>query len=80
MLSSPNKSDAAIKLVDFGCTQIINPSSPLYDAQTVNANTPGYSPPEMVNMKKKLDHLYPSCDMFSLGVIIYVMLCGVHPL
>ena len=78
MLSTQNSSDAVIKLVDFGCAQIIDPTSPFYDGHAVAALTPGYSPPEVVKNVSTTD-IKPSMDMFSLGVILYVMLTGVHP-
>jgi CRP-like cAMP-binding protein len=81
MLSSRNSSDAVIKVVDFGCAEIINKNSPFYDAKGNQsfANTPGYSPPEMIDRARRPSHLEPSADMFSMGVIIYIMLTGVHP-
>jgi serine/threonine protein kinase len=82
MLSSENSSDAVIKVVDFGCSQVIDPKSPFYDAEEKhsNANTPGYSPPEIVEKGKQRDIvLHPSVDMFAIGVIVYIMLTGVHP-
>jgi serine/threonine protein kinase/Ca2+-binding EF-hand superfamily protein len=80
MLSSKNQTDAVIELVDFGCAQIIDETSPFYEESLlISATTPGYSPPEMVDKSLKLTHLAPSMDMFSIGVILYVMLCGCHP-
>lgn len=80
MLSSKNPMDAVIEVVDFGCAQIIDDKSPFYEASTkISATTPGYSPPEMIDNSTKLTHLDPSMDMFALGVILYVMLCGMHP-
>lgn len=82
MLSSKNSSDAVIKVVDFGCAEIIDKDSPYYNQhgnESSTANTPGYSPPEMIDRKKRQKHLQPSVDMFSMGVIIYIMLTGVHP-
>jgi len=80
MLSSKNQADAVIELVDFGCAQVLDKNSPFYEeTSSISATTPGYSPPEMVDKSIKLTHLEPSMDMFSIGVILYVMLCGVHP-
>lgn len=82
MLSSEISSNAVIKVVDFGCAQIIDEKSMFFDRyadKTVVASTAGYSPPEMVDKTKILPQLHPSVDMFSLGVIIYIMLTGVHP-
>mmetsp|Transcript_21779 Transcript_21779/g.24453 ORF Transcript_21779/g.24453 Transcript_21779/m.24453 type:complete len:796 (+) Transcript_21779:148-2535(+) len=81
MLSSKHSSDAVIKVVDFGCAEVIDRNSPFYDTKGNQsfANTPGYSPPEMIDTVRKSSHLEPSVDMFSMGVIIYIMLTGVHP-
>jgi CRP-like cAMP-binding protein len=81
MLSSENSSDAVIKVVDFGCAEIIDRKSPYYtpEGNQLFATTPGYSPPEMIDMSRRSTHLDPSVDMFSIGVIIYIMLTGAHP-
>ena len=81
MLSSENSSDAVIEVVDFGCAEVIDKNSPFYDEDGNEsfANTPGYSPPEMIDRTIRPKHLKPSVDMFSMGVIIYIMLTGVHP-
>ena len=89
MLSSENSSDAVIKLVDFGCAQVVDKASPLYDDTIDNSEgknkvfaaiTPGYSPPEIIGSEaRNIKHLEPSMDMFSLGIIVYVMLTGIHP-
>ena len=82
MLSSENSSDAVVKLVDFGCAEIIDKHSPYYnppDPGYCAANTPGYSPPEMIERDFDPEALQPPVDMFAIGVIIYIMLTGVHP-
>ena len=94
MLSSTNSSDAVIQVVDFGCAQttqsgvddlggVLDPILPKHGG---SAATPAYSPPEIIEQRRRAkknpkDRKYvePSFDMWALGVIIYIMLTGVHP-
>ena len=76
--------NSVIKVVDFGCARVDydeNDESagkqPQDDHRAV-ANTPAYSPPEALKKTKK-SAVEPSFDMWSLGVILYIMLTGVHP-
>lgn len=73
MLSSEHASDSIVKLVDFGCTQI-----PGGDNQST-AFTPAYAPPETLYKKEASEPFEPPMDMWALGVIIYIMLVGLHP-
>ena len=54
MLSSEIQSEAVIKLVDFGCAQIIDQNSAFFEKEgsLIAANTPGYSPPEVIDKKQ----------------------------
>jgi serine/threonine protein kinase len=81
MLSSERASDAVVKLVDFGCAEVVDPKSPYHDADEKIAvtNTPGYSPPEMLDNSRKYIPLTPAVDMFAVGVILYIVLTGCHP-
>ena len=80
MLSSKKASDAVIKVVDFGCAEVTDRGSPFFEAGThIAANTPGYSAPEVIDKRNRLTQLAPSMDMFSIGVIVYIMLVGAHP-
>jgi len=80
MLSTENPSDSVIQLVDFGCAQVLRHRDYMFDfssSRTIG-NTPAYSPPE-VFQNKKLRVMEPSMDMWALGIILYIMLTGVHP-
>jgi serine/threonine protein kinase len=80
LLSSRNPSDAVIKLIDFGCAVVIGDDDEVEDnGDTISATgrTLAYCPPEVLN--HRLATLDPSVDMWALGVIIYIMLTGMHP-
>ena len=74
MLSTPNPSDSVVKLVDFGCAQVEEMAcSPV-------GITPAYTPPEVLDRNNQENQtMLPSQDMWALGVILYIMLTGLHP-
>jgi serine/threonine protein kinase len=78
MLSTKNSSDAVIQLVDFGCAQVTHAGDwvTLPPPKTLG-NTPAYCPPEVFRRKRRV--MDPSMDMWALGIILYIMLTGVHP-
>ena len=61
--------DAAIKLADFGFAKKMESSL------TTSLGTPGYVAPEILNKQE----YGASVDMWALGVIIYILLCGYPP-
>jgi len=71
LLYASNAPDAEIKLTDFGLSKLLNPDksmmtlcgSPLYVAPEILANK-GYD---------------KSVDMWSIGVLLYILLCGFPP-
>jgi len=81
MLSTANASDAIVKIIDFGTAQIVSESgTPLIPAS--EGNTWAYCPPEVLDHKSKEISgmlIHPSLDMWSLGIILYIMLVGAHP-
>jgi len=93
MLSSSNSSSAVIQVVDFGCAQTTHDFDDLggvldevKPTQGGSAATPAYSPPEIIEQRRKAKKnpndrkpVEPSFDMWALGVIIFIMLTGVHP-
>mmetsp|Transcript_20702 Transcript_20702/g.42083 ORF Transcript_20702/g.42083 Transcript_20702/m.42083 type:complete len:326 (-) Transcript_20702:532-1509(-) len=72
MLMSSKKPDADVKITDFGLSKF-------FDEQTTvmktPCGTPGYIAPEVLHMKG----YDKQCDVWSLGVIIYILLCGFPP-
>jgi len=71
MLSTEQASDSALKLVDFGSSEI-----PGVESSFPASFTPAYAPPEAFDMKEATK---PSADMWAVGVILYIMLVGSHP-
>jgi calcium/calmodulin-dependent protein kinase I len=65
--------DAAIELCDFGFARTVDPT----DANSLETacGTPGYVAPEVINGKKYGKEV----DVWSLGVILYILLCGYPP-
>jgi serine/threonine protein kinase len=66
-----NAGDAQPKLVDFGLAKILGPT----EKATEPFGTLGYVAPEVL---KKEPYTF-SCDLWSLGCLIYAMLSGFLP-
>lgn len=60
-----------VMLADFGIAKHLAPGEKL----TVPAGSPGYAAPEILLQK---EHSF-SCDIWSVGIITYLLLCGYLP-
>jgi len=93
MLSSKDGGDATVKLVDFGCAHLHSDAEDesgsgkdkdhSHSEHRGTGLTPAYCPPEVLSFKKwnPRSHakINPSYDLWSLGIVMYVMLTGTHP-
>ena len=68
--SKSSLDDLHIKLVDFGTANYSKDN----ETMTLKVGTPYYIAPEVI--KKKYDK---QCDVWSCGVIMYILLCGYPP-
>ena len=73
MLSSQNPSNAVIKLIDFGCSVVVDEDDEFGATEPIGllGRTLAYCPPEMLAKKRRSVKPDPSVDMWALGVILY---------
>mmetsp|Transcript_36748 Transcript_36748/g.27201 ORF Transcript_36748/g.27201 Transcript_36748/m.27201 type:complete len:212 (-) Transcript_36748:675-1310(-) len=65
-----SKNNDIIKIIDFGTSQVFSPDTKLHQA----LGTPYYIAPEV--LRGEYDE---KCDVWSIGVILYILLCGQPP-
>ncbi|ETW00820.1 CAMK protein kinase [Aphanomyces invadans] len=65
-------SSSGIKLCDFGFAKQLNS---VHERATDSCGTPGYAAPEVLNGRSYGFEV----DIFSLGVVLYILLCGYPP-
>ncbi|CAD8141063.1 unnamed protein product [Paramecium octaurelia] len=70
ILFESKKAHSSLKIIDFGTAKQIDDQSKL----SQRIGTPYYIAPEVIN--KRYDQ---KCDVWSCGVILFIMLCGYPP-
>ncbi|TNN48737.1 MAP kinase-activated protein kinase 2 [Liparis tanakae] len=71
LLYTSKRPDALLKLTDFGFAKEVT----TFNSLATPCFTPYYVAPEVLGPEK----YNRSCDMWSLGVIMYILLCGYPP-
>ncbi|MBI4863101.1 MAG: protein kinase [Candidatus Riflebacteria bacterium] len=64
-----------VKVADFGIARPTAESGPGLTAQEIILGTPAYMSPEQVSNRV----LTPATDQYSLGIVVYEMVCGLPP-
>jgi serine/threonine protein kinase len=68
--------NSTLKLVDFGLATVSDIPEYLFK----RCGTPGYVAPEIINAPSNENiHYTPKCDVFSAGIIFYILLTGKSP-
>jgi serine/threonine protein kinase len=72
LLLSTEGSDVDVKISDFGCAKkVLYPNS-----LRTQCGTEGYTAPEILEHRPEYD---VPCDMWSLGVVLYILIGGYRP-
>jgi calcium-dependent protein kinase len=74
-LMQNKEADAAIKVIDFGLAKRFNPGE---NKLFTKAGTPYYVAPEVLK-STKTEGYSEKCDIWSCGVLAYIMVCGYPP-
>jgi len=75
LLLSDKSAGATIKLADFGFATTCLSDSALSDL----LGTPEYMAPELVALRDVEGGYGKSVDIWALGVVLYILLSGIHP-
>ncbi|KAH3759304.1 myosin light chain kinase A [Pelomyxa schiedti] len=75
-LTDPRNEAPDIKIADFAFARVLNSTS--MAARTL-VGTPNYVAPEVLSVGEGLNGYGIKCDMWSLGVLLFVMLTGRFP-
>ena len=67
-----DKDKKTIKIIDFGFAVTVGPN----DKLKTYCGTPSYMSPEIVNKK---EYAGPPSDIWSIGIVMYTLICGLHP-
>ena len=65
-----------VSIIDMDSVQIAQKGKVLFKAPV---STPEYTPPEASDIIKSKSTISKDWDVFSLGVLVYEILCGIHP-
>jgi serine/threonine protein kinase len=67
--------EGTVKLLDFGIAKLLEKGAPDLTQSSARALTPQYAAPEQLNGQD----ITTATDIYALGLILYVLLTGKHP-
>jgi len=67
--------DSSMRLIDFGCARLVQDHEDLHDF----AGSPYYVAPEVMTDGPHSGRLWKCADMWSVGVMIFLFVCGYPP-
>ncbi|KAJ9523149.1 hypothetical protein QJQ45_023967 [Haematococcus lacustris] len=75
MIMSDERDDADVKIADFGLSKFFSPETVL----STMCGSPQYVAPEVLGVGDGLKEYSPAVDMWSVGVILFILLSGYSP-
>lgn len=72
LIYETKENNSLLKITDFGLAKLLSQTN---DLMKTACGTPGYVAPEVLKKKKYMNKV----DMWSCGVILYILLCGFPP-
>jgi calcium/calmodulin-dependent protein kinase I len=75
MIMASDADDAPVKIADFGLSKFFSPETVL----STMCGSPQYVAPEVLGVGDGLKEYSPAVDMWSVGVILFILLSGYSP-
>ena len=75
MIMMNERDDSPVKIADFGLSKFFSPETVL----STMCGSPQYVAPEVLGVGDGLKEYSPAVDMWSVGVILFILLSGYSP-
>jgi calcium/calmodulin-dependent protein kinase I len=75
MIMQNERDDSPVKIADFGLSKFFSPETVL----STMCGSPQYVAPEVLGVGDGLKEYSPAVDMWSVGVILFILLSGYSP-
>ena len=75
MILQNERDDSPVKIADFGLSKFFSPETVL----STMCGSPQYVAPEVLGVGDGIKEYSPAVDMWSIGVILFILLSGYSP-